>query len=102
MIGICKIEIEKGKKKKKKGLTEEFLRTNTCRDDAGRLQRSGPTPCTSQRRTIKMTFGNGRNMLESNLYFRIVYFNAYVYLSGYVIQQDGDSRDRLLLIYVSF
>lgn len=33
-------------------------------------------------------------MLESNLYFRIVYFDAYVYLSGYVIQQDGDSRDR--------
>lgn len=46
-------------------------------------------------RTIKMTYGNERNMLESNLYFRIVYFNTYVYLSGYVIQQEGDSRDRL-------
>lgn len=39
-------------------------------------------------------------MLESNLYFRIVY--VYVYLSGYVIQQDGDSRDPFELFHVSF
>ena len=62
------------------------------------FQRSGWSLmlCTSQHWTIKMTFGNGRRK-KKHAGIQPLFQNSilvYVYLSGYVIQQDGDSRDR--------